>query len=153
MRAISQKWTSLIDEFFSTKYIFWHNAKMSSGTYVFFLKFQNRNDFLTEKDILSAIEICWNILFHSDMTLTLILWNYTDLKVIIVLARKWNLFDVNPGFSCPVVEFVLQFPMRYNIRVVEVVEWLLKCEYDGLISDSWACGFHHAFACSCSVLP
>jgi hypothetical protein len=27
--------------------------------------------------------------------------------------------DVNPGFSC---QFVLQFPMIYCIRVVEVVE-------------------------------
>jgi hypothetical protein len=140
MRAISPKWTSLIDAFFSTKYMFWHNAKMSWGTYIFFLKFQNRNHFQTEKYILNAIEICSNIFFHSDMTLTL------------HVARKWNLFDVNPGFLCQVIEFVLQFPMTYIIRVVEVVEWPLKREYDGLISDSWACGFHHAFACNCSVV-
>jgi hypothetical protein len=51
--------------------------------------------------------ICSNIFLHSDMTSTLhvtvILWNYTDFKVIIVLARKWNLFDVNPGFSSRVI--------------------------------------------------
>jgi hypothetical protein len=102
------------------KYIFWHNAKMSRGTYFFPLKYQNRNNFLTEKDILNAIEIFSNICFHSDMTLTLhvtvIQWGYSDLKVNIVLARKWNLFDVNPGFSCQVIEFVLQFPMIYTIR-------------------------------------
>jgi hypothetical protein len=42
--------------------------------------------------------------------------------------------------------------MIYSIRVVEVLEWPLKCEYDRLISDSWACGFRHAFACNSSVL-
>jgi NADH:ubiquinone oxidoreductase subunit B-like Fe-S oxidoreductase len=104
--------------------------------------------FTPARDIL--LETPWKYFFsHSNMTLTLhvtvILWNNTDLKVIIALARKWNIFDVNPGFSCQAVEFVLQFPMIYCIRVVEVVEWPLKREYDRLISDSWACVFHHAF--------
>jgi hypothetical protein len=45
--------------------------KLAEGPIFYFLKFQNRNNFLTEKDILNAIEICSNIFFHSDMTLTL----------------------------------------------------------------------------------
>jgi hypothetical protein len=44
---------------------------MSRGTYFFLQKFKNRNHFLTENDILNAIEISSNIVFHSEMTLTL----------------------------------------------------------------------------------
>jgi hypothetical protein len=119
--------------------------------------FQNGNNFLTEKYIFNAIEICSNICFHSDMTLTLhwtwILWNFTDLKVIIVLARKWNLFDVNPGFSCQVIEFVLQFPMIYSMRVffsdwsdiMTVEMWIWQANF-------WFLSVYIS-PCNCSVLP
>jgi hypothetical protein len=54
-------------EFFSTKYIFLHSAKMSPGTDFFFLKFQNRNHFLTEKDILNAIPV------HKSLKMLLVI--------------------------------------------------------------------------------
>jgi hypothetical protein len=144
-------WNSLIGEFFSTKYIFWHNTKMSRVTYVFFSKHFKIGIISLQKNIFSMqlkfCQIFVSLWYELDLALDVDIVKFHGFegnhcfgsKITSIWCQPWIFMSGDKSLLC---SFLWYIAWGCSF-LIEAVEWPLKCEYDRLINDSWACTFRH----------